>query len=156
MLSLTLSPWNSLGQNTGVANLFHLQGIFPTWGSNPGLLGCRQILYQLSHQGSPRILEWVAYAFSSGSSDPGIELGSPAFQLSYQILKVHPFFFPEFNSCICRLCVDNSQCLHLGSFHFAFCFHVPSRMSILGIQSPHLVQPFWSLSCSQMTASNQG
>ena len=29
---------------------------------------CRQILYQLSHQGSPRILEWVAYSFSRGSS----------------------------------------------------------------------------------------
>ena len=27
-----------------------------------------QILYQLSHKGSPRILEWVAYPFSSGSS----------------------------------------------------------------------------------------
>ncbi|XP_024842170.1 uncharacterized protein [Bos taurus] len=33
---------------------------------------------------------------------------------------------------------------------------VPSRVSVLGIQSPHLVQPFWSLSYSQMTASNQG
>ena len=33
-----------------------LQGIFPTQGSNPGLLHCRQILYQLSHQGSPSIL----------------------------------------------------------------------------------------------------
>ena len=29
-----------------------LQGIFPTQGLNPGLLHCRQILYQLSHQGS--------------------------------------------------------------------------------------------------------
>ena len=43
------------------------RGIFPTQGSNPGLPHCRQILYQLSHQGSPRILEWVAYPFSSGS-----------------------------------------------------------------------------------------
>ena len=32
-----------------------LQGIFPTEGSNPGLLHCRRILYQLSHQGSPGI-----------------------------------------------------------------------------------------------------
>ena len=45
-----------------------LPGIFPTQGSNPGLLHCKRILYQLSHQGSPRILEWVAYPFSSGSS----------------------------------------------------------------------------------------
>ena len=44
------------------------EGIFPTQGSNPGLPYCRQILYQLSNKGSPRILEWVAYPFSSGSS----------------------------------------------------------------------------------------
>ena len=37
------------GQNTGVDSLFLLQGIFPPQGSNPGLLHCRQILYQLSH-----------------------------------------------------------------------------------------------------------
>ena len=64
------SPWNSPGQNTGLGSLSLLQGIFPTQGSNPGLLHCRQILYQLSHKGSPRILEWVAYPFSSRSSWP--------------------------------------------------------------------------------------
>ena len=37
---------------------------------NPGLLHCRRVLYQLSHRGSPRILVWVAYPFSSGSSRP--------------------------------------------------------------------------------------
>ena len=63
-------PWNSLGQNTGMGSLSLFQGIFPTQGSNPGLLHCRHILYQLSHQGSPRILEWVAYPFSSGSTLP--------------------------------------------------------------------------------------
>ena len=47
-------PWNSPGQNTGVSSLSLLQGIFPTQGSNPGLLHCRQILYQLNHKGSPR------------------------------------------------------------------------------------------------------
>ena len=41
------SPWNSPGQNTGVGSLFLLQGIFPTQGSNPGLLHCRWILYFL-------------------------------------------------------------------------------------------------------------
>ena len=64
------SPWNSPGQNTGMGSLSLLQGIFPTQGSNPGLSHCRRILYQLSHKGSPRILEWVAYPFSSGSSWP--------------------------------------------------------------------------------------
>ena len=47
------SSWNSLGQNLGVGSLSLLQGIFPTQGSNPGLPHCRQILYQLSHKGSP-------------------------------------------------------------------------------------------------------
>ena len=62
------SPWNPPGQNTGVGSLSLLRGIFPTQGSNPGLPHCRQIIYQLSHPGSPRILEWVAYPFPSGSS----------------------------------------------------------------------------------------
>ena len=49
------SPWNSPGQNTRVGSLFLPQGIFPTQGSNRGLPHCRQILYQLSHKGSPRM-----------------------------------------------------------------------------------------------------
>ena len=52
------SPWNSPGQNTRVGSLFLLQGIFPTQGLNPGLPQSRQIFYQLSHKGSPRILDW--------------------------------------------------------------------------------------------------
>ena len=64
------SPWNSPGQNTGVGSCSLLQGIFPAQGSNPVLPHCRQILYQLSHKGSPRILKWVAYPFSSRSSQP--------------------------------------------------------------------------------------
>ena len=49
------SPWNSPGQNTGVGSLSLLQKIFPTQGSNPGFLHCRQILYQLKYKGSPGI-----------------------------------------------------------------------------------------------------
>ena len=64
------SPWNSPGQNTGVGSPSLFQGIFPTQGSNPGLLPCRRILDQLSHQRSPRILEWMACPFSSGSFPP--------------------------------------------------------------------------------------
>ena len=65
-----LCPWNSSGKNTGVGCHALLQGIFPTQGSNPGLPHCRWILYYLSHQGNPRILEWVAYPFSRLSSRP--------------------------------------------------------------------------------------
>ena len=66
------SPGDSPGQNTGVGSLSLLQGIFPTRGLNPSLPHCRQILYQLSHKGSPRILEWVAYPFSSGNTQDRI------------------------------------------------------------------------------------
>ena len=56
--SRILSIWDFPGTNTGVCCQFLLQGIFPTQGSKPGLLHCRQILYRVSHQGSapPSIL----------------------------------------------------------------------------------------------------
>ena len=47
---------DSLGKNTRVGCHALLQGIFPTQRSNPGLLHWRWIIYQLKHQGSPRIL----------------------------------------------------------------------------------------------------
>ena len=79
-------------KNTGVGSLPLLQWIFLTQESNQGLLHCRQILYQLSYEGSPkskslchvqlfatpqtiwilqaRILEWIPFPFSRGSSQP--------------------------------------------------------------------------------------
>ena len=82
--------WDFPGKDTGVGCHFLLQGIFPTQGSNPGLLHCRRIPYRLSYKGSPflwapfgegaRILEWVAIPFSRDLPDPGIEPGSPALQ----------------------------------------------------------------------------
>jgi len=59
---------DSPDKNTGVGCHALLQGIFTTQGSNPGLLHSRWILYCLSHQESPRLLEWVAYPISRGSS----------------------------------------------------------------------------------------
>ena len=47
--------------NTGVGSLSLLQGIFPTQGSNQSLLHRRQILYQLSYQGSPLIVYFTPY-----------------------------------------------------------------------------------------------
>ena len=58
------------GKNTGVGCHALLQGIFRTQGLNPGLPHWRCILCLLSNQGSSRILEWVAYPFSRGSSQP--------------------------------------------------------------------------------------
>ena len=59
------SPWNSPGRNTGEGSLSLLQGIFPIQGSNPGFLHCRQILYLLSHQGSPVIVCMSAQSLQS-------------------------------------------------------------------------------------------
>ena len=87
------SPWNSPGQSTGVGSFSLLQGIFPTWGSNPGLLHCRQILYQLSHKGSPRTLEWVAYPFSRGSfwlrNQTGVSCVAGGFSTNWGIREAH-------------------------------------------------------------------
>ena len=56
-----LCQWDFPGKDAGVGCHFLLQGIFPTQGSNPGLLHCRQILYQLSYKGSPKnvIKKWM-------------------------------------------------------------------------------------------------
>ena len=83
------------GQNTGVGSLSLLQGIFPTQGSNLGLPSCRQILYQLSHKGSPRRLEWVAYPFSSRSSWPRNWTGSPALQADSLPAELVTFYIPS-------------------------------------------------------------
>ena len=64
------SPWNSPGQNTGVGSLSLLQGIFPNPGIKPRSPTLRADCLPAEPQGSPRILEWVAYPFSRGSSQP--------------------------------------------------------------------------------------
>ena len=63
--SLLLCPWNSPGKSTGVGSHSLLQGLVPTQGSNPGLTHCRQILYNLSHEGSPllEILHFYSFFF---------------------------------------------------------------------------------------------
>ena len=50
---------DSPGKNTRVGSYALLQGIFPAEGSNPGLPHCRQVLYHLSHQGSPYYLFYI-------------------------------------------------------------------------------------------------
>ena len=80
------TPWNSPGQSTGVGSLSLLQGIFPTQGLNPGLPHYWWILYQLSHKGSPRILEWVAYPF--WMKERGQKVWEPLCQV-HILLKVH-------------------------------------------------------------------
>ena len=82
-ISPGILSWNSPGQNTRVGSLSLFQGIFLTQGLNLGLSHRKWILYQLSHKGSPKILEWVAYPFSSRSSWPRKWTRSPALQADY-------------------------------------------------------------------------
>ena len=58
-----LCPWDSPSKNTGMGCHSLLQGIFPTKGSDPCLLHCWQILYHLSHEGSPQfsIRPWIKH-----------------------------------------------------------------------------------------------
>ena len=111
------SPWNSPGQNTGVGGLSFLQGFFPTQGWNPGLPHCRWILYQLSHKGSPRILEWVAYPFSSGSSQPrnwtGVSCIAGGFFTNWTIrvyLVSNYYFFKFFSQLDCYRLLTRVPC----------------------------------------------
>ena len=70
-----LCPWGFSWQEYWSGLPCPPPGIFSSQGSNPGLPHYRQILYQLSHQESPRILEWVAFPFSRGSSLPRNQTG---------------------------------------------------------------------------------
>ena len=105
---------DSPGKNTAVGCPAFLQGIFPTQGLSPGLPHCRWILYRQSHQGSPRILKWVACPFSRGTSLPrnqtGVKnLGQILYQLSYpgssyteHYTHSHCFFFLSFFNYLAR------------------------------------------------------
>ena len=108
------SPWNSPGQNTGVGSLSLLQVIFPIQGLNPGLPHCGQILYQLSHKGSPRILEWVAYPFSRGSSWPRNQTG-----LSFIAAR----FFTDWAMRETHLFILNKPTPHLTVVRIPACLH---------------------------------
>ena len=102
------SPWNSPGKNTGVGSLSLLQGLFPTQGSNPGLPHCMWILYQLSHRRSPRILEWVAYSFSSRSSQhrnwTGVSCIAGRYFTNWAIRESSQYRWPEVKTqVVCRV-----------------------------------------------------
>ena len=74
-------PWGSPGRNTGVGCQALLMGSFPTQGSNPGLLHCRQILYHWATREAPSIswgLRKDLYSVWFCS-----QVGSPAFQLLF-------------------------------------------------------------------------
>ena len=85
------SQWNSPGQNTGVGTFSLLQGIFPSQGLNPGFLLCRQIFYQLSHQGNSQ-------CFSNCTDGDSLEQHGDAVRTQFCVYSIHYVWFRE-HSC---------------------------------------------------------
>ena len=112
-------PWNSPGQNTRVGSGSLLQGIFSTQGSDPGFLHAEWILYQLSHQGSLRLLEWVAYLFSKRSSWPrnwtGVLYIAGGFFTSWAAREAHKEGRVLKNWCFQTLLLEKTLESHLDS-----------------------------------------
>ena len=115
-------------KNTGVGSLSLLQGIFLTWELNQGLLHCRQIFYQLSHQGSLNMF-WHNFIFQSS---PVLILLRIHMHMCAQCVSthvdtythscvcVHPPFtaFSIVLDALCNLCF--SGLTHPGFFFFFF------------------------------------
>ena len=93
-----LRPWNSSGKTIGVGCHSLLHRVFPTQGSNPGLLHCRQTLYHLSHQGSP--IKWIHMKTNKNFCLP-----------SFGILKYFSVFFSVFQPA-------QSVCLSITMFDY--------------------------------------
>ena len=96
-------------KNTGVGRLYLLQQIFLTQESNRGLLHCRQILYQLSYEGSKQTQfkvhlinhHCLRSCYSESKFKCSHILISPAPFISVkQTWKGHPHPHPSFSFCI--------------------------------------------------------
>ena len=83
---------DSPGKNTGGGCHALLQGIFPTQRSNPGLMRCGQILYHLSHQGSPWLfLDAVYLKYMNLAPLPPPPL---IYTQGYSLQKIRDFIIP--------------------------------------------------------------
>ena len=145
------SPWNSPGQNTGEGSLFLLQGIFPTQGLNPGLPHCRWSLYQLSHQGSPRILGWVVYPTPSPADCPdlGIKLGSSALQADSLLTElsgkssVTIIILQIYSGVSCDVCSGQHRYRTLSSLRNFYCIMLSRRDGRCIVSSPSVMGKVW-------------
>ena len=103
-------------KNTGVSSLSLLKGIFLTQESNQGLLHCRQILYQLSYQGSP--IPYLIHPYIM-------------FTLNSNHIQ-NPITFPHLTQ---NLVVNPPYKLYLGYFSVfleLICFHYAAIACVFG------------------------
>ena len=107
------SPWNSLGQNTGVGCQSLLQGIFTTQGLNPGLLHRRRILYQLSHKGSPPVNS-LSLSFLICETDDTTLMAESEEELKTLLMKVKE----ESEKVGLKLNIEKTKIMAIWSHHF--------------------------------------
>ena len=97
-----LCPWDLPRENTGVGNHSLLQGIFLTQGSTPGLLHGRQMLYHLSHQGSPEAVLQFPKLYHPQYLDNSVH-GIPSF-MEYWLC---PYYAPGRHSqCLTEIIIE--------------------------------------------------
>ena len=138
------SPWNSPGRNTGLGSLSLLHEMVPTQGSNPDVLHCTWILYQLSHKGSPRILEWVAYPFSSRYKRYRLKVQSSA-----QVLELIMILFKKHTLLL--VCT----CAHLHPSHNKFYPDSSLTFNPNSILNPTVPCPYLTLHWCSLPPSSQ-
>ena len=122
VMSDSLQPWG-LGilqaRTLEVGSLSLLQGIFPTQGSNPGLLHCR-ILYQLSYEGSPQQGYWSGFPFAP-----------PVHHVLSELSTVtHPSWFIELSKPFCHdkeVIHEKMMLLNCGAGEDSWESHGPQR-----------------------------
>ena len=96
-----------------------LQGIFLTQGSNLGLLNCRQILYHLSHQGSP----WLAI-FRAHKTPLHVLQGKLLGYFSWLAASTKPFLSPDLLPLHPSGACGHSRLSFLSTEDYAFCISV--------------------------------
>ena len=134
-----LFPWDYRDKNSGVNCHFLLQGVFLTQGLNPGLLHCRQILYCMSHQGSPSSHMGVLNIYFPINLvtqscltlwDP-MDWNMPAFPVHYQL--------PELAQTHVHTFGDAFQLSHLLSYPFPPAFNLFQCQGLFQWVSSHEV-----------------
>ena len=103
---------------------------------NQGLLHFRQILYHLSHQGSPRILEWVAYSSPVDRPDSGIKPGSCALQadsLPAELPRKPSVYLEQWREWCCNKppCTNHPSSTITNIFHYGFISNFPFFSGVL-------------------------
>ena len=102
--------WDFPGKKTGMGCHFLLQGIsWPrdlTQGSNPGLLHCRWILYQLNQQGSSQKAAWSHLTANSWlcSLKPHFCTSSATLFFMHTCAPTLFFFLPYRYACVLLIC----------------------------------------------------